>query len=207
MPIIKHCPNCGSVISDDDIEFCTECGYNLLGKPVANDSKGFFDNISEKTNVAIVIFSFVVFGAFLFIGSIFWSAFLSNGSIDLVTYLLLTVVLSVFFAGMFMGYFGCRDRSYVIPNFTMFVGSIFAVVLSGMGLIFAFSMGIIATISSAFSSLSNNSPYGAAYQPTVPSYTPSVNLNIIFEIILFILLIPVAAYFGVYLGYFLRQNI
>jgi len=116
-------------------------------------------------------------------------------------------VLSVFFAGMFIGYFGCRDRSYVVPNFTMFVGSIFAVVLSGMGLIFAFSMGIIATISSAFSSLSNNSPYGAAYQPTVPSYTPSVNLNIIFEIILFILLIPVAAYFGVYLGYFLRQNI
>ncbi len=203
MPIIKHCPNCGNVISDDDIEFCTECGYNLLGESVNNDSKGFFDNLAEKTNISVIIFSFVIFGVFLFAGSILWSSFLSNGSIDLITYLMLTVVFSVFFAGIFIGYFGCRDKSYVIPNFTMFLASIFAVVLSGIGLIFTFLMGIIATISSAFSSLSSNS----AYQPTVPSYAPSVDLRGIFEIVLFILLIPVVAYFGVYLGYLLKQNI
>ena len=26
MDIVKHCPNCGSVISEEDMEFCTECG-------------------------------------------------------------------------------------------------------------------------------------------------------------------------------------
>ena len=62
MVIIKHCPNCGSEISDDS-DFCTECGYNLSNNnyqaPVAK--LGFFNTLNEKVNYSIIIFSFVIF--------------------------------------------------------------------------------------------------------------------------------------------------
>ena len=211
MDIIKHCPNCGCVIGDKDTEFCTECGYNLSGNNtnvsnesfVVKDDKGFFDNLRDKTSFPVIIFSFVVFGAFLFVGAIFWSSFLASGSLDLMTYLLLTVVFSVFFGGIFVGYFGCRDKDYVLANFSMYLGSIFAVVLCGIGLIFTFLMGIISAISSAFSSMGGNLLYGGV----ASSFTPSIDLSVIFKIILFLLLIPVAAYFGVFLGYYLKQNL
>ena len=201
MDIVKHCPNCGSVISEEDMEFCTECGYNLTENDEA--PKGFFDNLADKTSFPLIIFSFVIFGVFLFVGSIFWSSFLASGSVDLITYLLLVVVFSVFFGGIFIGYMGCKDKTYVLPNFSMYLGSIFAVVLCGIGLIFTFLMGIISAISSAFSSMGSSPLYGSA----TPSYTPSIDLSSVFKIILFILLIPVAAYFGVYLGYYLKQNL
>ena len=201
MDIVKHCPNCGSVISEEDMEFCTECGYNLAENDEA--PKGFFDNLADKTSFPLIIFSFVIFGVFLFVGSIFWSSFLASGSVDLITYLLLVVVFSVFFGGIFIGYMGCKDKTYVLPNFSMYLGSIFAVVLCGIGLIFTFLMGIISAISSAFSSMGSSPLYGSA----TPSYTPTIDLSSVFKIILFILLIPVAAYFGVYLGYYLKQNL
>lgn len=194
-------------LNDDDIEFCTECGYNLFGKNVTETPKGFFDNISEKTSFSIIVFSFVIFGIFLFVGSLFWMSFLSSGTIDFLTYIMMTIVFAVFFGGIFTGYFGCRDESYVIPNFSVYMGSIFAVVLSGIGLIFTFLMGILSMLSSFFSSMGGNSAYGSTYQSATPSYTPNIDLSGVFEIILLILLIPVAAYFGVYLGYFLKQNI
>ena len=208
MVIIKHCPNCGSEISDDS-EFCSECGYNLSNNnyqaPVVKS--GFFNTLNEKVNYSIIIFSFVVFGVFLFVGSIVWSSFLANGSLDMITYILLTVVLAVFFGGIFAGYMGCEDKSYVLPNFSMYLGSIFAVVLCGIGLIFTFLMGILANISSAFSSLGGSSSYSSSHQPSASNFSPSVYLSFIFKIILFVLLIPVAAYFGVYLGYILKNNI
>ena len=205
MAIIRHCPNCGCEISDEDVEFCTECGYNLTGK-IEDVPKGFFDNLTDKTSFPVLAFSFVIFGVFLFVGTIFWSSFLASGSIDLITYLLLIIVFSVFFGGIFIGYFGCKDKTYVLPNFSMYLGSIFAVVLCGIGLIFAFLMGIISAISSAFSALGSSSAYGSTQSPA-SSFTPSVDLSFLFKIILFVLLIPVAAYFGVYLGYYLKQNI
>ena len=207
--VIKRCPNCGSEIDDENAEFCTDCGYSLSNRIVRidNNPKGFFDNLQDKTSFPVIVFSFVVFGIFLFIGSIFWSSFMSNGSIDLITYLLLTVVFSVFFGGIFAGYFGCKDESYVVPNISMYLGSIFAVVLCGIGLIFTFLMGILSALSSAFSSGSGSSAYGSAYQPAASSFTSSADLSSVFKIILFILLIPVASYLGVYLGYFLKQNI
>lgn len=209
MTNLKHCPNCGNEIADSDVEFCTECGCNLLGSiQKANDNPmGLFDNLSMKTSLPVLIFSFVIFGIFLFIGSIFWSSFMANGSIDFVTYLLLTVVFSVFFGGIFMGYGGCKDESYIIPNFSVYLGSVFAVVLCVTGFIFAFLMGIISMVISALSSFVSSSPLSSVYQPTVPEFTPTVDFSLIFKIILFILLIPVASYLGVYLGYLLKQNI
>ena len=66
MVIVKHCPNCGSEIADDDIEFCTECGYNLLGR---NDDSpvGFFAKLNQKTSFPVIIFSFVIFLIYPFI--------------------------------------------------------------------------------------------------------------------------------------------
>ena len=187
---------------------CTECGYNLSNNnyqaPVAES--GFFNTLNEKVNYSIIIFSFVIFGVFLFAGSIVWSSFLANGSIDMITYVLLTVVFAVFFGGIFAGYAGCEDKSYVLPNFSMYLGSIFAVVLCGIGLIFTFLMGILANISSAFSSLGGSSSYSSSHQPTASNFAPSVDLSFVFKIILFVLLIPVAAYFGIYLGYILKNN-
>lgn len=207
MAIIKHCPNCGSQLSEDS-EFCSECGYNI-SKNISNHStvkKSFFDDLNEKVNYSVIIFSFIIFGVFLFVGSFVWSSFMANGAIDMMTYLLLTIVFSVFFGGIFAGYFGCKDKSYVLPNFSMYLGSIFAVVLCGIGLIVTFLMGIVSVISRVFSSLGSSSNTGS-YQPATSNFAPSADLSFIFKIILFILLIPVAAYFGVYLGYFLKENI
>ena len=208
--IVKICPNCGNKNEGEDVEFCTECGHDL-SKPVDNVGYhppiGFFDNLIEKTSFPIIIFSFIIFGIFLFVGSIIWSSFIASGSIDLITYYLLTVVFSVFFGGVFIGYFGCKDKSYFIPNFSMYLGSIFAVVLCGIGLIFTFLMGILSALSSILPFGSSSSAYSSSYQVSTPSYMPSVDLSFILKMILFILLIPVAAYFGVYLGYILKENI
>ncbi|MDO5860891.1 zinc ribbon domain-containing protein [Methanobrevibacter sp.] len=206
MSIIRHCPNCGNVVSDGD--FCTECGYNLSDgiNHVENDSKEFFEILHEKTSFPILIFSFVVFGIFLFIGSIVWSSFMANSSIDLVTYFILTIVFSVFFGAIFMGYFACRDKSYVLPNFYMYLGSIFAVVMCVVGLIFTFLMGIVSLLSSILPFGSSSSNYGTSYQPTAPNYGSLIDLSFVFKILLFILLIPVASYFGMYLGHLLREN-
>jgi hypothetical protein len=68
-------------------------------------------------------------------------------------------------------------------------------------------MGILGVLSSALSSSPLASSYGSSYQSTTPNYIPSIDLSGYFKIILFILLIPVAAYGGIYLGYFLKQNI
>lgn len=207
--MMKHCPNCGNEISDEDIEFCTECGCNLSNAVIRidNNSEGFFYNLDEKASFPIIVFSVIIFGIFLFIGSIIWSSFMANGSIDFITYLLLTIVFSVFFGGIFAGYFGCKDKSYILPNFSIYLGSIFAVLLCGIGLIFTFLMGILSILSSIFSSTLGSASYGNTYHPTTLNYTSSVDLSFIFKIILFILLLPVASYLGVYLGYILKQNI
>lgn len=207
MVIIRHCPNCGTELNEDDIEFCTECGYNLLEKPSKYAPVGFFDNIAEKTSFSVIAFSFVIFGIFLFVGSFFWSSFLSSGTIDFITFLMLTIVFAVFFGGIFAGYFGCKDKSYVVPNFSVYVASIFAVVLSGLGLIFTFLTGILKVLSSVFSSMGGSSAYGSTYQPTTSGFTPNIDLSGVLKIILFILLIPVAAYLGVQLGYILKNSL
>ena len=196
----KFCPECGNEIEEADVEFCTQCGCSLM-HPTPQSSNGFFAQLTEKTSFPVIIFSFVIFGIFLFVGSMVWSLFLSNGLIDIITYIILTVVFSVFFGGIFIGYFGCQDKSYMIPNFSMYLGSIFAVVLCGIGLIFTFLNGIISLLSALFPS---GSSYGSSYQSSASSLT-SVDLSGMFKIVLFILLIPVAAYLGVYLGFILKD--
>lgn len=214
---VRKCPNCGNEINDNDIEFCTECGYSLSGNLISkeNDSKGFFDDVIDKTSFSIVIFAFVVFGIFLFIGSFVWGSFMSLGSIDFVTYCILTIVFAVFFAGMFIGYFGCKDKSYVIPNFWLFLASIYAVVLTIFGLAYTFLGGFISFLGSSFGSgastssepLTPTAASSSAYSPAAPSIDSSIFLSLILKIIMFILAVPIAAYFGVYLGYFLKENI
>ena len=72
MAIKKHCPNCGGKIEEDSL-FCSECGNKL-------ENIGFFDKLNKKTNFPLLIFSFIVLGVFLFIGSIIlrkvWHPFL-----------------------------------------------------------------------------------------------------------------------------------
>ena len=210
MVIIKHCPNCGFEL-EEGMEFCSECGFDLKNdikhRTFVKEEKSFFNNLKEKTSFPVFAFSFVIFGIFLFVGAFFWSSFLSSGSLDLITYLMLVIVFSVFFSAIFVGYWGCKNRDYVVPNFSVFLASIYAVVLCGVGLIFSILMGVFSALSSVFSSMGGNSLYGSSYQPSTPSYVPSIDLSGFLKIVLFIMLIPVAAYIGVYLGYFLRENI
>ena len=126
---------------------------------------------------------------------------------DLITYLLLVVTFSVFFGGIFIGFKGCEDKTFVIPNFSIYLGSIFAVVLCILGFIFTFLMGIVSALSSLLPFGSSSYSYSNSLQTQTPSYTPSIDLSGILKILLFILLIPVAAYLGVYLGYILKENI
>lgn len=203
MPIKKHCPNCGNEISYGN-EFCTECGYDLVNGTVgvgAINSNGFFDNLSQKMNIAVIIFSFVIFGVFLFVGSIVWSSFVGSGSIGFSTYLLLTIIFSVFFASIFVGYFACRDKSYVLPNFLVYIASIYAAIFSICGFVFTFLVGIISALSSVFP-LGSSSSYSSTSASDLAS---SMDLSFIFEIILFILLIPVVSYAGIYLGYYFKD--
>ena len=140
-------------------------------------------------------------------GAVFWASFMASGSIDLITYLLLVVTFSVFFGGIFIGYNGCKDKTFIIPNFSLYLGSIFAVVLCILGFIFTFFMGIISALSSLLPFGSSSSSYSSSLQTQTPSYAPSIDLSGVLKILLFILLIPVAAYLGVYLGYILKENI
>ncbi|MBE6499517.1 MAG: zinc-ribbon domain-containing protein [Methanobrevibacter thaueri] len=204
---MKHCPNCGFEI-DDEAEFCSECGFDLNEKTdttniIINENKSFFTNLKEKTNIPVIIFSFIIFGVFLFVDSLFWSLFLKNAWIDFLTFLLLTVVFSVFFAAMFTGYYTCKDQSYVLPNFSVFTGSIFAVLLSVFGLVFTFLTGFT-TVLSSISPGGSSSGFGSSYPASGFS---SVDLSGFFKIVLMVLLISVAAYFGVYLGYYIKKNI
>ncbi len=209
MAIIKRCPNCGNEINEVDVEFCTECGSSLTIDPVRiqseNSSNGFFDNLTEKTSFPVIAFSFVIFGIFLFIGAFIWSLFMAGGKIDLITYLLLVTVFSTFFGSIFVGFFGVKDKSYVIPNFSVYLASVFAFILCEFGLIFTFLMGIMSLLSSIPLFGSSSPSLGSSYQSTTPDYTAFMDLSIVLKLILFILLIPVAAYLGVYLGYFLRN--
>ncbi len=209
MTNLRHCPNCGSEL-DSDNEFCSECGYDLRNNvsfEQKNTPLGFFDNLTQKTSFPIIVFSFIIFGIFLFVGSIIWASVMANGSIDFLTYLLLTIAFSVFFAGVFVGYFGCNDQSYVLPNFLVHMASIYSVVLCIIGFIFTFLMGIIGMLSSVLPFGDSSSSYTGASQSTASSYTPSIDLSGYLKIFILILLIPVASYLGIYLGYFLKKNI
>lgn len=203
MAIVKKCPKCGSM-QEGDGKFCSSCGCNLN----INQNK-LFDRINDKLNVSSLIFSFIIFGIFLFVGTVFWSIFLSSGSIGFTTYLLLTVVFSVLFSTIFIGYTACRDESYIVPNFAVFTASIFALLLCGAGLVFSFVMGFSSALSSIFSPVDSTSSYTGNYNTYYADSgnrllsTPSFNFGI--YIILFIILIPVAAYLGVFIGFKLNK--
>lgn len=190
MAIKKHCPNCGGKIEEDSL-FCSECGNKL-------ENIGFFDKLNKKTNFPLLIFSFIVLGVFLFIGSIIWGVTLSNGSISFQIYIILTVIFSVFFGGLFLGYFGCSEQKDVIYNFSLYFGSLMAILFFFFGLIFMAFMGVSATLSSMFN------PYSAmSYSSSEPSYT-APNMDIL---VFLVFLVPLFAYMGVFAGYILKENI
>ena len=209
MTDIKHCPNCGSEL-DIDNDFCSECGYDLRNNTLTEQKNmplGFFDNLGQKASFPIMVYSFIVFGIFLFVGSMIWTLFMANGSIDLLTYLILTIAFSVFFAGMFVGYFGCKDQSYKLPNFLVHIGSVYAMILCITGFVFAFLMGILGMLSSISPFGGSGSTYSGVAPSTAPNYAPSIDLSGYLKIFILILAIPVASYLGIYLGYFLKENI
>lgn len=59
--ISRYCPKCGNEIKEENIEFCTECGYKFSNK---TNSEGFFTILNEKVSIQVIIFSFVIFGFF-----------------------------------------------------------------------------------------------------------------------------------------------
>lgn len=191
MDIKKHCPKCGGKIEEDSL-FCSECGNKL------EENIGFFDKLNKKTNFPLLIFSFIVLGVFLFIGSIIWGVTLSNGIISFQIYIILTVIFSVFFGGLFLGYFGCSEQKDVIYNFSLYFGSLMAILFFFFGLIFMAFMGISAALSSMFN------PYSSmSYSSSETSYT-APNIDIL---VFLVFLVPLFAYMGVFAGYILKENL
>ena len=151
----KVCSKCGSITYDGD--YCIECGNKL-----SSEHNGFFDNINEKLSLSSLIFSFIILGLFLFIGSLFWGIFTSNGIIGFSTNVILTVIFAVFFGGLFVGYTSCGDNSYIVPNFLAYLGTIIAFILCIFGGLFALVTAFSAALSSVFPSSTSNSGYGSS---------------------------------------------
>ena len=68
-------------------------------------------------------------------------------------------------------------------------------------------MGIFGMLSSIFPGSGSNPTYTGASQSTASNYVPSFDLSGYLKIFILILVIPVASYLGIYLGYFLKENI
>lgn len=203
----KTCPNCGAVTEDGD--FCYQCGSKLNA-----NQDGFFSNMNEKINFSTLIFAFVILGIFLFVGSFFWGIFTANGTIGFTTNLLLTAIFAVFFGGIFVGYVNCEENSYIVPNFLAYFGIIAAAVVCGLGFLFAIASAFTTALGSIFSSTPIASGYGGNSYSAAPvngsgstSIVSSVLSNLVLEIIIIILLIPAASYLGIYLGYFIKNNL
>ena len=188
----KICPKCRAVIHDGD--FCSECGTKL-----GADENGFFNRMDSKISLSTLIFSFIVLGIFLFVGSLFFGIFASSGAINFPTHVLLTVIISVFLGGVFLGYFNCHDASYIVPNFLAFVGTIAASIICGIGGIFTLFTGFSSVLSSLL-------PSSSAGSGDTNILTVILN-NFILDIIILILLIPFAAYLGIYAGYLMKTNL
>ena len=196
----KICPKCGTVIYDGD--FCFECGTKLDG-----EANGFFNRLDSKISLSTLVFSFIIVGIFLFIGSLYWSVFTSKGIIGFTTYVLLTVIIAVFIGGIFLGYFNCHDSSYIVPNFLAFFGTIAAAILCGLGGIFTVIVGFSSALGSVFSSsssssISNVSSLGGGGTNIVSA----ILTNFILDIFILVLLIPCAAYLGIYAGYLIKTS-
>lgn len=193
----KVCPNCGALTVDGD--FCPECGTRLITK-----SDGFCSILDERISLSSLIFSFIILGIFLFIGSLFWGIFASNGTIGFSAHVMLTVLFAIFFGGIFVGYVNCLDDTCIIPNFFVYFGTILASVLCGVGIVFTVVSAFASSLSSLFSSSPMTSSYGGGTDTNIVSSFAS---NFILEIFILILLIPAAAYLGIYAGFLIKKSI
>ncbi|MBR0271994.1 MAG: hypothetical protein IJQ68_08415 [Methanobrevibacter sp.] len=195
------CPRCGAVTEDG--YFCYQCGFKF-------DNKSFFNKMDEKISISTLIFSFIVLGIFLFVGSLFWGLFTANGTIGFSTNVLLTVIFAVFFAGIFLGYFNCMDDSYIVPNFIVYLGVIAAGILCATGSLFAVTTAFASAMSSVFSSSPLTSGYadvGSVSGASDTNIFSSLLSNFLLDIVIIILLIPAASYLGIYLGYIIKNNL
>ncbi|WP_149732754.1 zinc ribbon domain-containing protein [Methanobrevibacter millerae] len=203
----ETCPNCGNVV-DDEGDFCSECGAKL------NAKSEFLNKIDEKISLSSLILSFIVVGVFLFIGSLFWSIFSASGLIGFSTQTLLTLLFAVFFGGMFLGYVSCVNKSYVVPNFIVYLSAMIAAILCLVGGVFTVLSALTTSLASLFSSSPATSAYGSAstYSSSVSgggntNIASSLISNFIIDILIFVLLIPCASYLGVYVGYWIKNNL
>lgn len=200
------CPNCGDVTEEGD--FCSQCGFKLNV-----NHKGFFNKIDEKISLSTLIFAFIILGVFLFIGSLFWGIFTSNGSIGFTTNILLTTIFAVFFGGMFIGCVNCTDNSYIVPNFLVYLGTIAAAIVCGIGSLFAITSAFTSALSSVFSPSVPSGYGGNSYSASSlgggsdTGIVPSLLSNFMLEFLIIIMLIPAASYLGIYLGYIIRNSL
>ena len=222
MSIKNYCPNCGNELESDD-DFCSECGYKLtvFEDDFINDvpkSNGFFDNLTMKVSFPIILFSFIITAIFIFIGSLIWGLFLSKQTISIYTYFILTFISASFFGGMFIGLVGCKDKTYILPNFVIYIGTIIAILLGGGSLMFTSFWSVVSLSSNLLGSSSNYNDYANSYYDGISNsandYSSSTSniessfvSNLGFNLFILIIGIPIANYLGITVGYYLRENI
>lgn len=225
MSIKNYCPNCGTELETNDGDFCSECGYQLNALENINETSqpnGFFDNLTMKGSFPIIILSFIVTAIFIFIGSLIWGVFLSKQTISIYTYFILTFIFASFFGGMFIGLVGCKDRTYILPNFILYIGTIIAILLGGGSLMFtsfwsvvSLSSGLLGSNSNSYSDVNTytNSYYDGLsssandYSLSTGSSDSSIISNFGFNLAILIIGIPIANYLGIEAGYYLKKNI
>ncbi|RBQ24014.1 hypothetical protein ALNOE001_05700 [Candidatus Methanobinarius endosymbioticus] len=152
-----------------------------------------------------MLVGFLVAGIFLVLGSFFYSLFLSNGIIDFIVYIGLTIITAIFAGGIIIGINGCSDYNDSKSNgiaFILIIVDIFAIIFG-----FVTSMGLASAMSSVFNgeiSSGSSSGFGEGsgseyafsssfgFEPTTSPANSRYSPMILFEILIIGILTVVA---------------
>lgn len=164
--------------------------------------------MNDRINLLSILIGFLVAGIFLVLGSLFYSLFLSNGIIDFIIYIGLTVITAIFTGGITIGLIGCSDYHDAKTNSIAFILIIIDIIIIIFGLGFSTTMGLSSAINSVFGGSSSgfaSSSSSSGFEPATSITTSNNSPIIMFEILIMGILAIVAGIGGCYLGVFLKK--
>ena len=195
MPIKKppkdtiFCKYCGTKISQD-AQFCKKCGKSF------QEENSLIFRINSKINLFSVLLGLIVTLIIFFIGIGFLGMVIVNG-MDVLLYLFLILFAMLFFGGLTTGILGSNTiKGGLINGGTL---SIITFLILGfiVGILAFISIGLAASIASAFSGIGTTSAAtAAASNLTVPNLSNSLDAIFFLIQIILTLIISFLAGFG-----------